>query len=355
MLLTKPSDDLPLAKAQSCPAWIEPNAGANGYYHATIPSSEALENLTPAELVSTLGDAGALVESGGVKPSQALALAPRFAANEDHHVMNEDEEVAGMTEASYMPASTWPEAAAFIDKVFGPRARELGWKGNGKEGDNLELLRHDLVRFAAASGDDAQLVRQAEALARQWLKDPKAVPAGELADVLAVAAQHGNRELFDKLRAAAISNHDHHQRQALIHALGEFRDPAIAKDAMALLLTNDFDAREAFFPLLFGPLQYPATRDLPLQFVKAHIDELLKRMPREVGGDFAAELPKLGDSFCDAAHRDDLESFFKDRIKTFVGGPRTLEQTVETINVCIAQRQAIAPGVEQFLNAQAAR
>ncbi len=101
-------------------------------------------------------------------------------------------------------------------------------------------------------------------MARRWLKDPKAVPAGELPDVLAVAAQHGNRDLFDKFRAAAISNHDHHQRRALIHALGEFRDPAIANEAMALLLTGDFDIREAFYPLLFGPLRYPATRDLPL-------------------------------------------------------------------------------------------
>ncbi len=90
-----------------------------------------MKNLTAAELVSTLGDASALVESGGVKPSEALALGPRFAGNGDRHVMSEDEDVAGMTENSYMPAATWPQAAAFIDKVFGPRARELGWEGKG--------------------------------------------------------------------------------------------------------------------------------------------------------------------------------------------------------------------------------
>jgi alanyl aminopeptidase len=181
------------------------------------------------------------------------------------------------------------------------------------------------------------------------LKDHKAVNAGEVADVLEVAAAHGGRDLFDQLRAAADATHDHRQRQAAINALGSFRDPAIAKDAIALLLTDEFDAREAYFALLFGPLDYPATRSLPFDFLKGHVDDLLKKLPREVGEDFAADLPRVGEAFCDATKRDEIEAFFKDRVKGYVGGPRTLEQTIEKIDVCIGERRAIEPEVDRFL------
>jgi alanyl aminopeptidase len=349
VLLTKHADEVRLASKVGCSAWLIPNAGANGYYHATVDLKAAAKDLTLPELVGSLGDVKALVESGGEKAPDALTIVPGFASNPERRVVEADTELASLTESTFMSGDTWPRAAAFIDHVFGPRARELGWEPRSTDDDEVRLLRHHLVRFAADAGDDPELVQKASELTQRWLKDHKAVNAGEVADVLQVAAAHGGRDLFDQLRAAAAASHDHRQRQAAISALGSFRDPAIAKDAIALLLTDDFDAREAYFALLFGPLDYPATRSLPFDFLKAHIDDLLKRLPREVGADFAADLPRVGEAFCDATKRDEIESFFKDRVKNFVGGPRTLEQTIEKIDVCIGEGKAIEPEIDRFL------
>ena len=80
-------------------------------------------------------------------------------------------------------------------------------------------------------------------------------------------------------------------RELLLSALGSFRDPQLAAASLDLLLSKDFDLRESFYPLLFGPLAYAETRDVPFTFVKQHLDALLKRLPREVGEDYAATLP----------------------------------------------------------------
>ena len=75
-----------------------------------------------------------------------------------------------------------------------------------------------------------------------------------------------------------------------------------------------------------------------------------KRLPREVGEDYAAALPSVGGGFCDAKRRDDLDSFFANRVKDYNGGPRALAQTMEGIDLCIAARKSLAPELTAFLN-----
>ncbi len=84
-----------------------------------------------------------------------------------------------------------------------------------------------------------------------------------LGPLLEVAAQFGGRDLFNLLRTAAVQEHDHTLRELLLEALGSFRDPRTGGGIAGSLLSKDFDLRESFYPLLFGPLAYAETRDVP--------------------------------------------------------------------------------------------
>jgi len=84
--------------------------------------------------------------------------------------------------------------------------------------------------------------------------------------------------------------------------------------------------------------------------VKQHLNPLLQRIPREAGEDYAAALPTVGGGFCDARRRDELESFFGDRVKDYTGGLRALAQTLEGIDLCIAARKTLTPELTAFLN-----
>jgi len=143
-------------------------------------------------------------------------------------------------------------------------------------------------------------------------------------------------------------------RGRLLGALGSFGDPGLAERAMNLLLTGQFDMREAFYPLLFGPLGDRATERLPFQFARDHIEQLMKVLPGEVGSDYAGQLPMLGSPFCDATSRREVDGFFRDRVKNMTGGPRELAQVLERIDLCTRQKAQLGPAIEEYLRTSGA-
>jgi alanyl aminopeptidase len=299
--------------------------------------------------VGVLGNVGSLVNSGDLSPGVALALVSEFSQDPNREIVSAVTGLAGIVKDDAVPDELREKGARFIRDVFGKRALELGWISKPDEGRDARLMRQQLVPFVAAVGEQRELIDGAEQLTRKWLSDRTAIVPDMIPDVLHVAAEFGNSELFDALHEAAAKERNQEQRERIIRALGAFRDPEIARRALALTLTKEFDARESFYALLFGPLTYPETRELPFQFVQQNIDTLLTVIPREVGEDYAAVLPSVGRAFCDASHREAVQTFFQDRVKSFTGGPRNLAQVLEEIDLCIARRKALTPELEAFL------
>ncbi len=353
--LSDPRSRMVLKSAKSCPAWLEPNDGENGYYQADYKNglldkvlADQGAHLSLAERVGVLGNVESLVNSGDLSPRVALGLVPEFSRDPNREIAASVMGIAGIVKDNAVPDELREKGARFIREVFGARAAELGWIAKPDENRDARLLRQQLVPFVAASGE-RELISGADLLTRKWLDDRTAIAPEMISPVLRVAAEFGNSDLFDRLHEAALKEQNQHQRELIIGALGAFRDPEIARRAMALTLTKEFDARESFHSLMFGPLQYPQTRDLPFQFVEQNIDKLLAVIPREVGEDYAATFPFVGGAFCDATHRAAVQTFFEDRVKTFTGGPRNLAQALEEIDLCMAKRKALAPELGAFL------
>ena len=354
-LLSEPHGEMTLA-AETCPTWLLANTGEIGYYMADYKGdllkqllSDQGRHLGLAERVGVLGDVDSLVSTGDYSPSVALGLVPEFAADPNWQVVEASADIAALLKGDDVPDELRSKAARFIIQVYGQRADALGWTEKPGEREEARLLRPKIVPFVANLGEQQELIDQAGKLARKWLKDRTGLSTEMVRPVLEVAAEYGNRDLFDLLRSAAIEERDHRVRDSLLSALGSFRDPTLARASVELLLSPDFDPREAFYPLLFGPLSYAATRDIPFAFVRANLDKLLARLPREVGGDYAASLPSVGSAFCDASHRAEVESFFRPRVDQYTGGPRNLENVLEEIDLCTAERKTLAPELSSFL------
>jgi len=355
-LLTSAHQEIPLPGG--CPSWLLGNNEGGGYYRVRY-EGDLLDRLfgahgprlSAAERVSELGNALALVDTGDVAPARALALAPRFAGDPNHDVVEQAMYIAGILERPDVPDGLRPNAARFIREVFGARAEKLGWSASGDDNEETRLLRTRLVPFVAGEGDDRTLIDGAEALARRWLKDRGSVEPDLVEPALDVAAQFGDRDLWDTIHKQALAEKDPAIQERLLHALGSFRDRTLAEASLQLMLKHEFDPRETFRPLLTGPLDHPETWDLPFAFVTRHLDDLLSGLPREVGNDYASEFPFTGKVFCDVDHRRALDDFFRDRVKNYTGGERNLRQTLETIDVCIARRKAVEPGLAEFLKA----
>jgi alanyl aminopeptidase len=353
-LESDPSAEIRLTKAAGCPAWVLANAGETGYYRVLYRGglldrllADNGSRLTLAERVGVLGDVNALVNAGEIPPAEALALVEPFGKDPDWRIVSQTIGIAGMLRPPVVPDELLPNAARFLRRVYGERAHQLGWTAKPEDSDDTKTLRRQLVGMVATSGEDEELIREANGLTLRWLSDRNSVDPSIAGTVLNVAAGKGGQALFDRMRAELHKTTDPRQRQILIGALGAFGNPEIAKQRLAILLTDEFDIREVLGS--FSRASGPETRRLPFEFVKQNLDALLKKLPREVGSDFAGYLPGVGSGFCTASDRADLEAFFQPKVDQYAGGQRILAQTLERIDLCIARRRALGASLAEFL------
>ncbi len=113
-LLSDPKDEIALAGAQTCPAWILPNDGEAGYYQVAYEGdllkkvlADRGSHLSAAERVGVLGDVDSLAGEGEVSAQVALELVPEFSKDPDWHVVQAAANIAALLqgrERSSQPA-----------------------------------------------------------------------------------------------------------------------------------------------------------------------------------------------------------------------------------------------------------
>jgi hypothetical protein len=279
-----------------------------------------------------------------------LEAIPDFARAPERQIVTEAQNAAAAVRR-LIPATLRPNYARYVQKAFGEQARRLGWTAKPGEDQDVRLQRASLLPFVAVAGDDTVLQAEARKLANGWLKDRKGVDPDMLTAVLSAAAYRGDRALFDTILSELKKTQDRQLRQAMISSLGGFRNPELAKAAMDLVLSPDFDVRETLY-VMFGPLGEPDTARMPFDFIKSHYEELIKRIPTGGGFDAGAMLPFSGNGLCDAGSRAEFVSFFEERAPKSTGGARNYAQTLENIKLCEAQKAAQGADIAAFLSRQ---
>ncbi len=354
-LLTQPAMDWKLPAAKSCPSWVLGNADGTGYYRVLYEGdllgrvlADRGSRLSPAERVATLGDVEALTSLGKLKEAEALALVPQFADDPVRQVVSSAAGIANGIRNHLVGSELWPNYTRFIDKSFGERARKLGWTAKAGEDADTRLLRKTIVPMEAVWGGDGQLASEGRKLAERWIADRNSVDAEIIGPALTVAARTGDQKFFKQLEDALKTTRDRNQREHILGALGSFRDPAIARAALDLIVTPEVDMREAA-ALLFGPLSAPETQELPFEFVRKNFDAIVKKIPAEDIFSLGAFLPHVGNGFCDEKGREEVQAFFEPKLGRFNGMPRNLANTLENIRLCAAYRAAQQSSVAEFL------
>ncbi len=335
--------------SKTCPAWVLANDGELGYYRVDYKGdllaklmAVAPKQLTLPERIGVYGDLAALVDADKLPIDKVLELAPTLATEQVRQLVSTATTFAGYLDDDYTPTALRAKRARFVRKLFGERARKIGFAAVKGESDDVRMLRASMISWVALTGEDPRLIATAKQLANKWLVDRKAIDPDMVGTVLTIATRFGDRALFDKLYAQAKLEKERKERGQLLGAMGGFRDPAIVKVAMAIALTDEFASHESI-GLVWAALDEVPGRDLAYAFIKQHHDALVAKLPRDYS--FA----RVTGAFCDQAHKADAEAFFKDKIAKSAGGPRSFAQTLERVDLCIARKQAFAPGIAKFL------
>jgi alanyl aminopeptidase len=351
-LLSSAATAIPLGKDPGCPSWVLANDGMAGYYRVAYhgglldPLLAEKVPLSVAERVGTLGDVRAAVEAGETSMTTALALVPRFAKDDNRHIVSSTVTIVSSLKANLVPDELRPNYARFIRQTYGEKAHALGLRAKPDDSDDTRLLRTNLVDLVATDGEDAALRAEAGKLAREWMKERKAVDPDMVGVVLNSAAAGGDRELFDLFLAEAKKTKVQNERVRLLAAIGSFRDKALVKESLDLILSREFEPVDT--TVLFGFRGSDSSqfrREATWSFLKQNFDALADRMPREM----MPFMPFMVPGFCAEAQRADVEAFFKEKAAKYPGMPRNLARATEAISLCIARRAAQGPAVAEFL------
>jgi aminopeptidase N len=133
------------------------------------------------------------------------------------------------------------------------------------------------------------------------------------------------------------------EKYRYLYALTQFKDPLLIDRGLSYSLTPKLRSQDTatFLARFLGQSQ---ARARAWAFIKDHWTELQPKIAI-FGGDTTVT-SALG-SFCDAAARDEIQSFFAQH--PLPAASRSLSQTVERINNCITLRTAQTPRVAEFL------
>ena len=354
-MLDRADAEVVLDGVKGCPTWWLLNADANGYYRSTVDPAIAKALLTPtsaiakaakpsaAEKSMLVADLRAMVDRDELAFDQLLALTPLIAADPDErtaiHAI-----VAASFRSDILDDALYAKSRTFVVRTFGPRARKLGWARQKTDSDERHALRR---RFVSAVADkDANLTKQAVALADRWLRDRTGVDDEMVEAVLRTAARDGDQARFDKVLDAVKHARDRTEQQRLIRTLGEFRDPALAARALGRVRGTAGDVRAALRRLYAVGVR-PAHQEVGLAFVTKHIDELLGRMREDEASWF---LGGLAGGVCTAEQRTAIAELVRPRAAKYSGAEAAVKLGLEQSEQCIAKAERQRPAIKRFLD-----
>ncbi|WP_426749217.1 M1 family metallopeptidase [Myxococcus sp. Y35] len=351
-LLTEATGELTLP-GNSCPSWVLLNAGGTGYYRSSYSPDQLTRvlnappgTLTVRERMTLISDMEAAVQRGDLPLGEALRHVPATAKDEHRLIVQSGTQLLYAVHSERLSDAERARFRAWVASMYGPRARALGWEPRPGDDDAVKSSRPRFLALAALLGEDPALVREANRLVKAWMADRKSVHPEAIPLALTVTARNGDRALFDALLAQARATEDRTEHARVFSTLGAFRDPALTREALALVAGSEFDLRDTR-PILVGAFSKPETRALAWAFYQEHFDTLASRMR----SDEVASLVGLVGSLCSEQGATEAEAFLAPRVEKLDNASLSFTRAMESIRLCAASATLNEQSVRDFLRA----
>ncbi|MGZ8999065.1 MAG: ERAP1-like C-terminal domain-containing protein, partial [Allosphingosinicella sp.] len=219
------------------------NSGQTGYYR-TLYRPADLDRLTasyrqlrPIDQIGLLADTWGLGMAGYQSPADALDMIEAMPANANPTLYARVATILGSIHDSYEGDSARQAAVArYASAKLSPALSRIGWTAKPGEASNVAVLRSDLIRTLGGIGDPAVV---AEANRLYAAGDPIVAAGPMRSALLAIVAANVGPAGWDRLRSMAKAERNPLVRAQLYRLLGAARDPALARRALELALTDE--------------------------------------------------------------------------------------------------------------------
>ena len=332
--------------------WLFPQPDATGYFRWQLSrpmmsalTAEAQRVLTPRERLALLGNASALLTSGGISADQYLDLVARFANDPDAQVVEAALIEVDRAFTTFESAETRVALHSFVRKALAPALQRIGLVRRAGEPETVTILRPQLVEWLGLAGDPA-IMSFAKAEASRAMTDPRSVEPTLLTTVLRLNALDGDIGLYEEYRKRFESADNPSDRQRYLSAISAFRRPEVRDRALAYALSGPLQPNEVITIARLAD-ETVEVRARSFRWVIDNYDAIARRLP-------AAELTSLAPlaGGCEPELIAEARRFWSASGRQVEGMERQLRTVSETVAKCDAVRRREMAAASQYLQSR---
>jgi aminopeptidase N len=295
--------------AGRCGQPIKLNFGDVGYYRTMYdPATEAalaraIETMSPADRVNLLADDWALVEANRTTPGRYFTLVDAVAEDRNRAVWEQVIHTIGRLDDLERGLPGRAAFQAYGRSRLRPVFDRLRWDRAAGDSEDNRILRSKVI--AELGGlNDGSIVAEAKRRFAEFVKNPRSLDVNLRGPVIFLAGRSADRATYDELRALGRKATSTELRVRYYIALAAAVNPELAKETLAITLTDELPVDLANGVILeVAAGEHP---ELALAFVRAHFEALAAKR----GPTFRAFfMPSLMTNFADGAHAEELAHF----------------------------------------------
>ncbi len=327
--------------------WVVANAGGQGFFRVSYDPrlmaalTADLSRLASLERFNLLSDTLAAALAGLAPASDLVSLLRLMAPCEDDpDVWSVATSALSLLERVAPPGDR-PALQGFARSLLRPAFDRLGWEPGPGEDQRRGTLRATLLAALGTWAGDAEVRQRAAALHGEALAGRATIPP-DLADaVVEAVAAGGGRAAYD----ACYQRYRHpatpQEEERYLYSLAGFEDPDLVARTLELSLT---EVRTQNAPFLIAHLlANRAGGPAAWRFVADNWDVLVSRFPDSSIPHMLETIPFLLQPGVSA----EVHQFFTTH--QLRSGQRTLEQTLERLDVNVAFRDREGTGLAGLL------
>lgn len=323
-----------------------PNPDGAGYYRYRLDDSgwaalmAKADTLPAREAMAAADSLWAGFRAGNASFERVLASA-RILANHPERIAATElpVRISGISE-SVLPAASLPRYRTLMAELFGARLAALGFDPKrgayAAEDNDRRQLRQTLVGLTATEARDPAVRAKLTAAAQAAVAgDEAALDPSYRPVAFRVAVEEGGVAFMDKLRDALIASRDPLFRQQAVSGIASGQTLPLVQHAITLSADERLQSMERLY-LVFLTRQSEAGRDTLMTGLTTDFDAFAAPVPAM----FRPRLSTLFEGYCDASKAEAVDRLMRPKVAKLGGGELELAQTLESIRLCAALKEA---------------
>jgi aminopeptidase N len=336
-------------EAGRCGEPIKLNFGDIGYYRVQYDDAteaalaKSIEAMAPADRVNLLADNWALAKGGRITADRYFTLVDAIVDDRNRAVLQQVISTVGRLDDLERGLPGRLAFQAYARSRLRPAFDRLGWNHAAGESEDNTILRSKLIAELGGLNDGVVLA-EAKRRFTEFVKDPNSLDVNLRGPVIFLAGRSADRATYDELRALGRKATSTEERVRYYTALAAAVNPELAKETLAITLTDEVPPDLANgLMLTVAAGEHP---QLALAFVKANFEALAAKR----GPTFRAFfMSSLMSTFADRAHAEELVNFAP--VHETAGGriaaARAQEEIIEAADFRVRQLPAVDRWVAQ--------